>query len=49
MLYCMIYSDFMYYKDKDIAEKNQHDPADLLRTWVVYFFYNLIVVALFAK
>lgn len=49
MLSCMIYSDFVYYKDKDIAEKNQHDPAGLLRTWVVYFFYNLIVVALFAK
>lgn len=27
MLSCMIYSDYMYYKDKDIAEKNQHDPA----------------------
>lgn len=27
MLSCMIHSDYMYYKDKDIAEKNQHDPA----------------------
>lgn len=27
MLSCMIHSDYMYYKGKDIAEKNQHDPA----------------------